>query len=180
MRVVSGTYGGRILVDPKGHRTHPMSEKARGALFNSLGDLRGRVILDAFSGSGAVAIEAISRGAKHVVAIDYDFAAVKNINQNIELLGIEVGKIEVIKSRLSSWSLKHYGVKFDIVICDPPYDKFGSDIFGPAMRHIKDKCIFVLSHPKSASGIKLQGFETVKELAQGDAVLTFYKKLSSS
>jgi 16S rRNA (guanine966-N2)-methyltransferase len=178
MRIVSGKFGGRIIADPKGHRTHPMSEKARGALFNSLGDLRGKIILDAFSGTGAIALEAISRGAKRVVAIDSDYAAVTNIQANADLLGVGEPELTIVKGRISVWSLKNNKRQFDIVICDPPYDKFGSDIFGPAMYLIKIGCTFVLSHPKAASGMVLQGFECTKSLEQGDAVLTFYKKLA--
>ena len=70
MRIISGVLGGRVFKAPNGNKTHPMSEKIRGAMFNSLGDISGLTVLDAFSGSGAVAIEAFSRGAEHVVAVD--------------------------------------------------------------------------------------------------------------
>ena len=60
MRVISGKFGGQLFDAPKGHRTHPMSEKVRGALFSVLGDISGLTVLDAFAGSGALSIEAIS------------------------------------------------------------------------------------------------------------------------
>lgn len=86
MRVVAGRLGGRIFDSPRTHRTHPMSEKARGAIFNVLGDIAGLSVLDAYSGSGALAIEAVSRGAKSVLAIEVDVEAVKTIARNIENL----------------------------------------------------------------------------------------------
>lgn len=61
MRIISGIYGGRTIQSPSGHKTHPMSEKMRGAIFNALGDIKGLSFLDAYGGSGAVALEAISR-----------------------------------------------------------------------------------------------------------------------
>jgi 16S rRNA (guanine(966)-N(2))-methyltransferase RsmD len=72
MRIIAGTLGGRTFESPHGRRTHPMSDKVRGSLFNTLGDIDGLTILDAFAGSGALAFEAISRGAEHVLAIEID------------------------------------------------------------------------------------------------------------
>ena len=84
MRVVSGSLGGRLFDSPRTHRTHPMSEKARGALFNTLGDIHGLRILDAYAGSGAITIEAESRGAQHVTAIDIDVEAIRTIASNVQ------------------------------------------------------------------------------------------------
>ena len=70
MRVIAGRLGGRNFDSPKTQRTHPMSDKVRGALFNALGDLGGLTVLDAFAGSGACSLEAASRGATEVLAID--------------------------------------------------------------------------------------------------------------
>jgi 16S rRNA (guanine966-N2)-methyltransferase len=72
MRVIAGFLGGRNFDSPGGHRTHPMSDKVRGAVFGVLGDIKGLSVLDAFAGSGALSIEAVSRGAKYAVAIDVD------------------------------------------------------------------------------------------------------------
>jgi 16S rRNA (guanine966-N2)-methyltransferase len=72
VRIIAGSLKGRTFSEPHGHRTHPMSEKVRGALFNALGDIEGLTFLDAFAGSGALSFEAASRGAKSVIAIDKD------------------------------------------------------------------------------------------------------------
>ena len=62
MRIIAGSLGGRVFKAPSGHRTHPMSEKIRGAIFNALGDISDLTVLDAFTGSGALCFEAVSRG----------------------------------------------------------------------------------------------------------------------
>jgi 16S rRNA (guanine966-N2)-methyltransferase len=83
MRIIAGRLGGRHFASPQGRRTHPMSDKMRGALFNALGDIDGLSVLDAFAGSGALAFEAVSRGAGHAVAIDVDKSAQRAIAENI-------------------------------------------------------------------------------------------------
>ena len=88
MRVVAGFLGGQIFESPHGHRTHPMSEKVRGAIFSALGDIKGLNVLDAFSGSGALAIEAISRGAKTATAVEVDKRAHQVIQDNLKKLNI--------------------------------------------------------------------------------------------
>src|SRR4051812_43097697 len=88
MRIIAGTMGGRTFSSPHGHRTHPMSDKMRGALFNTLGDIGGLTILDAFAGSGALSFEAVSRGARHATAIDSDRSAQQTITENIRSLSL--------------------------------------------------------------------------------------------
>src|SRR5579884_2312037 len=115
MRVIAGYLGGRIFSSPKGHRTHPMSNKVRGGLFSVLGDLDGLSVLDAYSGSGALAIEAISRGAEAATAIESDKTAHTAIIENIHSLGIH-SRIKATKAFLRAWSSRNEGKTFDIVI----------------------------------------------------------------
>ena len=103
MRIISGTLKGRVLKDPKSHRTHPMGEKIRGALFNSLGPINGMTVLDAFTGSGAIAVEAVSRGASKVVAIDNDLEAYKCAFKNVALVNLQ-DRIDVFCTNTKSWS----------------------------------------------------------------------------
>jgi len=70
VRIIAGYLSGRQFNSPRSNRTHPMSDKARGGLFNSLGDISGLSLLDAFAGSGALSFEAISRGTASSVAVD--------------------------------------------------------------------------------------------------------------
>lgn len=174
MRVIAGYLGGRQFNAPKGHRTHPMSEKARGGLFNSLGDLTGFVILDAFAGSGALSIEAVSRGAKSVVAIDIDKRANMAIKENINKL--EIDNIQAIKANVSGWSDKNTNLMFDIVIAAPPYDGIKIPLLHKIVKHVKPDGLYILDWPK---GLEVPAFEGLNKLEiknYGDAQLVFYKK----
>src|SRR5438445_6894886 len=102
MRIIAGRLGGRQFASPRGHRTHPMSDKMRGALFNALGDLSGLTVLDAFAGSGALAFEAVSRGAQHVVAIDVDKSAQRTIAKNITALGL-ADRVKLVRASAGAW-----------------------------------------------------------------------------
>src|ERR1700756_1715958 len=102
MRIIAGRLGGRRFASPRGHRTHPMSDKMRGALFNSLGELAGLSVLDAFAGSGALAFEAVSRGAKGAVAIDLDRSAQQAIAANITALGLQ-DQVKLVRASAGAW-----------------------------------------------------------------------------
>ena len=121
MRIIAGQLGGRKIQQPHGHRTHPMSEKVRGAIFNALGDIEGLTILDAFAGTGALSLEAISRGAKHATAIDLDKKAIEAMRLSAKDLGVE-SKMRIARINAKSWSDKNRLVQVDILLLDPPYE----------------------------------------------------------
>src|SRR5258708_5562120 len=102
MRIIAGNLKGRVFGSPHGHRTHPMSENIRGALFNALGELGGLNVLDAFAGSGALGFEALSRGAKSAVLVEADRLAQKTIAENIQTLGLET-RAKLVKASASAW-----------------------------------------------------------------------------
>src|SRR4051794_1002965 len=102
MRIIAGTLKGRIFQESHGHRTHPMSDKVRGALFNTLGDIEGLTFLDAFAGSGALSFEAASRGAKNVIAIDKDSSAHFVIEKNVKELGLQK-HVHVSRANTGGW-----------------------------------------------------------------------------
>src|SRR5579875_3754006 len=120
MRIIAGNLGGLAFSSPTGHRTHPMSNKVRGGLFNVLGDVSGLEVLDVFSGSGALSFEAVSRGAKSSLAIDIDKNSQKVIQENIVRLRLE-DKVKVTKAPFISWSNRNEDQVFDLVLADPPY-----------------------------------------------------------
>src|SRR4051812_19053547 len=99
-----------------------MSDKVRGAIFGVLGDVKGLTVLDAFAGSGALAFEAISRGAKSAVAIEVDKTAHAVIEKNIQALGIE-DRVKAVRAFANAWSTRHQSELFDLIFLDPPYDK---------------------------------------------------------
>ena len=176
MRIITGTLKGREFKSPHGHKTHPMSDKVRGAMFNVLGDVEGLSILDSFAGSGALAFEAVSRGAKSVVAIDKDSAAHRILELNAKELAMS--QVKVVKANAAGWSLHNAQKKFDIVILDPPYEDLQPNLMEKLIkRHLKEGGIAVLSYPGRE---KLPVFDKTVLAANknyGDAQLAFYRKI---
>jgi 16S rRNA (guanine(966)-N(2))-methyltransferase RsmD len=120
MRVIAGEYGGRELRVPAGRATRPTSDRVREALFSILGDLRGARVLDLFAGSGALAIEAMSRGAASATLVDSAPGAIAAIRSNLDSIGIEAEicsqpALPFLRNALSD--RRHY----DLVFLDPPY-----------------------------------------------------------
>lgn len=176
MRVVAGRLGGRTFEAPKGHRTHPMGDKVRGALFNVLGDLTGCTVLDAFAGSGALGIEAISRGATRASLIESDRAAIDTIQRNIQSLDLE-DQVKVIKANAGGWSDNNSAAQFDIVFCDPPYDKPQLQLLSKLAKHVKPRGILACSLPPQ-TGLQLpDGFIELSRKGYGDAMLVFYRRV---
>lgn len=174
MRVISGYLGGRQFKAPNTHRTHPMSDKIRGALFNVLGDLSGLRLLDAFSGSGAIAIEAVSRGAHSALAIEIDKSAHRTLQENIDTLAIN--NIKAIRANCSSWSDNNRGALFDIVACDPPYENHPDQLLVKLSHHLKNRGTLVVSYPGRRQPPGLPNLNIVNSKDYGDAQLLFYKK----
>lgn len=121
MRVVAGELGGRRLVAPDGTSTRPTTDRVREAIFNSLGSagvLDGAVVADLYAGSGAVGIEALSRGAAHCVFVERDRSALRALNDNLDALDLG-GQSKVLASDAMSVAGT---IDADIVFADPPYD----------------------------------------------------------
>lgn len=176
MRVIAGDLGGRLFESPRGHRTHPMSEKIRGALFNTLGDVRRLTILDTFSGSGAVAIEAVSRGSGEVIAVELDRAAFNTIVDNVTNLGIQ-DKVHVVRANIAGWIRTNRDKHYDIVIADPPYDKVQIETVEALCYRAKIGGTVVLSLPPKTRLIMSDFFELMSKKNYGDATLVFYRRI---
>ncbi|HVX58426.1 MAG TPA: 16S rRNA (guanine(966)-N(2))-methyltransferase RsmD, partial [Candidatus Saccharimonadales bacterium] len=167
MRIIAGNLKGREFKSPHGHKTHPMSDKIRGALFNVLGDVEGLTFLDAFAGSGALAFEAISRGAASALAIDNDRNAARALAENIQEL--KLGNVKAVQASASAWSENNQDAKFDIVLLDPPYDNLQDNLLEKlADRHVKPGGLAVLSYPGSLEALDL-GFEIAAVKSYGDS-----------
>lgn len=175
MRIIAGRLGGRNIASPPGHRTHPMSEKARGGLFSVLGDIEGLSVLDAFAGSGALAIEAISRGADYVQAIDSDKNAHRTIAENCRALGVQ-DRIKATKAFFNAWSTRHQNEQFDLIFADPPYGDIPYRDLDVLPRHLKDSGTLVLSWPDAADPMRFPSLKIVQAKHYGDANLVFYQK----
>jgi len=176
MRVIAGRLGGRTFASPRTNRTHPMSDKIRGALFNILGDLSGLTVLDAFAGSGACSIEAISRGATSVIAIDIDADAIRTVAENVRELGLS-DVVLVKRANISGWLHGYTSMLFDIVLADPPYDDIRPDILARLTDRVSHGGIYALSYPGEASVPIYEDFEIVQAKSYGDAQLVFYRRV---
>lgn len=173
MRIVAGSLGGRTFEAPRGHRTHPMSDKVRGALFNMLGDIEGLTIADLYAGSGAISFEAMSRGAKKVTAIEADKTAYTAITRNIETLEVD-GRVIPHKIYVHSW-LNRTNKQFDIVIADPPYDDLQYKTLDKLHSVVKPGGILVYSLPPAARLILPDTCQKISEKSYGDATLIFFR-----
>ncbi len=175
MRIVRGRLGGRTFESPKGHVTHPMSEKVRGALFNIIGDISELTILDAFSGSGALSIESVSLGASAVTAIEVNPSSVDSIKQNVRNLGIQ-NKIKIIRANARSWSDKNPEIQFDVVLCDPPYDRVQESLLIKLAAHTRLGGLLVYSLPPLVSFELPPAYQLLSNKSYGDATLVFYRR----
>ncbi len=175
MRIIAGEFKSRVIKDPKGRRTHPMSERIRGALFNAIGDISGLVVLDAFAGTGALGIEALSRGASRVYAVDIDNDAFDILQINRDSITTEE-RMSVHRANVRSWLKNQEDLEFDIVLADPPYDAIGMNAIEECAIHVKKNGLYVLSLPP-AEHVAFDGFKKIDEKRYGNAKLVFYKKL---
>ena len=120
MRVVAGRLRGRRLVMPAGAVTRPTADRVREAIFSILGDVSGLRVLDLFAGSGALGIEALSRGACELDLVDQDRCAARAIERNLSGLGLEARSH---RREVVAWlDAQPAGRTFELVFCDPPYD----------------------------------------------------------
>lgn len=176
VRIIAGRFGGRIIEGSVTQRTHPMSERIRNALFNKLaGDVQDTTVLDAFAGSGAIGLEALSRGAQHVTLVEKDAVAAKIIARNIATLGVE-DEAQVIKAPVSNWIKTYQGPQFDIIFADPPYH---DPQFSTAMQLLgllKPNGLMVLSYPGRGEAPTANGVVVVDNRSYGTAALAFYCK----
>jgi 16S rRNA (guanine966-N2)-methyltransferase len=153
-----------------------MGDRIRTALFNTLGDITGLTVLDAFGGSGALAFEAVSRGAKQATILEIDRDAYDVINKNISALGLRQ-QIDLVHINARSWSYRSNTERFDLVFCDPPYDQLQETVIEKLAKHTRPGGLMVLSLPPHAD-IRLPAdkFELVADKSYGDATLRFYRQ----
>jgi 16S rRNA (guanine966-N2)-methyltransferase len=126
MRIIAGTHRGRRIAAPKGEQTRPTGDRVREALFNLVGPVDDASVLDLFAGSGALGLEALSRGARRCVFAETDAAACRVIRQNLESLGI-TGALVLQRDAVSVLREERSGGRrHDLVLLDPPYGRWGS------------------------------------------------------
>jgi 16S rRNA (guanine966-N2)-methyltransferase len=137
VRVVGGRLGGRPLVAPRGRATRPTPERVREAVFSVLSPVDGLRVLDLFAGSGALGIEALSRGAASATLVDSSHAATDAIRRNLEALSVDA---ELRRQTVASFlrQARQAGRQYDLVFLDPPYGNAArlGRLLGPAIRAV--------------------------------------------
>lgn len=176
IRIISGAYGGRKIEAPDNARTHPMSERVRNAMFNSLGGhIAGADVLDVFAGTGSVGLEALSRGARHATFVEKDRIAQKILARNITLLGAE-SKADVIRTTVNNWLETAEHKQFDLVFADPPYHDTQFSTVEKLFGLLKPGGRMLLSHPGRGEVPTKTGVVVVDNRSYGNAYLTYYRR----
>jgi 16S rRNA (guanine966-N2)-methyltransferase len=184
MRIIAGALRGRRIEAPEGLATRPTSDRLRETLFNVLAPrIQGAAFLDLYAGSGAVGVEALSRGARQVIFVERAPAALKVLRTNLEQLGLTSG-YRVRAERAASFlrGPRADAMEFDLVFLDPPYDEDAEYetalglLGGDASRHLAGGAVAIAEHRRKQ---KLKDeYGTLKRtrlLEQGDAALSFYE-----
>ena len=171
MRIIGGNFKGRTLCAFKGDTVRPTSDNARESLFNILGDVSGAEFLDLFSGTGAVGIEALSRGA-NVTFNDADADSVKLTRLNLEKLGI---KAPVFRSDAAAF-IRSCDKKFDFIFCDPPYQSaVAEEILYSVSKLMTDDAVLIFEDEKPQTGV-FSGLVLKDVRRYGRAVFSFFGK----
>ena len=177
MRVIAGSLKGRRLASPTWGGLRPTSDRLRETLFSILGDrVAGASILDGFAGTGALGIEALSRGAGHVVFVDADRRATTLITENLRRSGVD-NRYAIIRATLRDAARRRLrDRKFDLVLLDPPYDE--EDLTG--VLTVAAECLgrgglIVLEQAhRRGPQTGAPGVERIRVVRSGDSMLSFY------
>ncbi len=183
MRVIAGKYRSRRLIAPAGVQTRPTSDRLRETLFNVVAaSVPGSVWLDLFAGTGAVGIEALSRGARMVYFVESSNRAVRAIRANLDALGISQGFEVVEREAVAALRLlEAKQVAADLCFLDPPYrqtedyEQVLSFLSGSGL--LKPGGVVIAEHDKRLDpGESFGTLRRYRKLRQGDAVLSFYQR----
>lgn len=148
----------------------------RGALFNVLGDISDLTVFDAYGGSGAIAFEAISRGAKKALITEIDPIVAKTITANIKSLGL-ASDVQLVRVNAAIYSQNYPYEHFDIVICDPPYDDMHPTQIIQLSNSVTKDGLLVISKPTGSADFDFDDLELISKKNYGDGTLVFYRKL---
>lgn len=184
MRIIAGRFGSRRLAAPSGEATRPTSDRLRETLFNVLAPrIEGSTFLDLYAGSGAVGIEALSRGALRVAFVERAPAALRMLRANFASLGID-GGFRIHAGGASAFLRRGYtgaAPAFDFIFLDPPYDAAEEyaatlDLLGGAAAALLAPGGTVIAEHRRKSGLDAVygSLARVRLLEQGDAALSFY------
>ena len=173
MRVIGGEFRSRRLKTPPGLATRPTPDRLREAVFNVIAPrLEGAVFLDAYAGSGAMGIEALSRGARKAIFIEKNHGAIRVIRENLAALGVQ-DRATVIHAQAAPQISRYQA---DIVFLDPPYEL--QTEYGAALRAIGDSSpsLALVQHPPRIELPEIAGvLHRTRVLKHGDNCVTFFE-----
>jgi 16S rRNA (guanine966-N2)-methyltransferase len=175
MRVIAGRWGGRRLQAPPGDATRPTSDRVREALFSVLGDrVDGARVLDLFAGSGALGIEALSRGAAHATFVDSAPAAIRSLRANLSALGADA-EVRRADARRFLGAASANGRHYDLVFLDPPYrlaGRLGGEL-AAALPAVLAPGAMVVTESDRRAPLELE-LELIDERRYGDTLIRIH------
>lgn len=172
IRITSGELRGRRLKSPENALTHPMGAREKLALFNMI-NVAGKKVLDAYAGSGALGIEALSRGAEEVIFVESNQKIARVINENLEIIG---ANCEVIVEKVGRFAEdSQYAGYFDVIIADPPYNIFNKSEVASLVKILDNDGTMVLSSPAEAE-VMIDNMTVVSSRTYAGARLTVLQK----
>ena len=177
MRIIAGQFKGRRLTAPSWEGLRPTSDKLRETLFNILAPrVDGARVLDGYAGTGAVGIEALSRGAAHVEFVEQNRRATALIAQNLAACGVEQGYTIHCGDIVSALRRLPADARFDLILLDPPYDAENvADALGAAASRLAEGGVLVLERATRREPELPEALTRVRDVTSGDSTLTFMK-----
>lgn len=173
LRVISGKFRGHTLKTPESATTHPMGAREKLALFNMVNTEDAKV-LDTYAGSGALGIEALSRGASEVVFIESNHKIARLIQENLQNLGME-GHVLAEKTQQFCKNLQYQNY-FNVIFADPPYDRFKIEELQDLGNLLSQNGVLALSSPKELGEIVLPHLRISSAHTYARARITIYRK----
>jgi 16S rRNA (guanine966-N2)-methyltransferase len=172
VRIIAGRWRGRSIQPPPGQKTRPTADRVREAWMSSLQfELPGTRVLDLFAGSGALGLEALSRGARHATFVEKDESAVRALRANAGALGADAECIAVVRSDAVAYARGLQAGAFDIAFADPPYRSgFGEELAG-IFHEMPFARILAIEH---AADSPLPGLPGARTRVYGDTAITYY------
>jgi 16S rRNA (guanine966-N2)-methyltransferase len=171
MRIIAGTHRGHRIAAPRGRETRPTSDRVRENLFNLVGPVDGGDVLDLFAGSGALGLEALSRGAATATFVESDRDACRVINANLDKLGLRATVLCQDAVRAVSSERR----RFDLVLCDPPYDYDRARLDAALARLLADDGVLVLETAGREAAPDVPGLRQRTSRKYGAARLTLFE-----
>jgi 16S rRNA (guanine966-N2)-methyltransferase len=177
VRIVTGRFGGRVIQAPKTTATRPMTDKVRAALFDRLGSVEDLTVLDAYAGSGAIGFEALSRGARRVVAVEAAARAIAAIKANQTILRADWGH-ELVAATVESWLARPQTaeLEFDLIIADPPYAQLKQEVLERLVLHLRPAGLLVVSRAAKRTLGVIEGAAVRQSRDYGDTAIDILQR----